>query len=340
MFLGPSVDHCALNTEDRKIYNLFSGTADVVSTMDGTSFSSKLWDGVRGACVLGKRYIVVRYNGEIRYSAVFSPFAQSSTDPDGSGIIYLPTGYGEVVGMKEYGGEAYIFCEKGIFRLTVAANASEFTLKNIPYKGGNICLRSMAISEKGIVFLASEGAYCVSGDSVKRICEYLDIGPCDVYALCATGYGNGFFMIDYTQKTEKGATSKRLVIDSDCEDAFFTDAYGALGENEYTLVTSQVHVFTKDEESIKRGQTPYFTSVPLDFGTKKSKRLKSIRLRGSGEVTVTVQCDGIARSYPLTFVDGEAQTRLIGRGKAVSLTFELNPWAVVEGVEIDYVVEG
>jgi hypothetical protein len=224
--------------------------------------------------------------------------------------------------------------------LTVAANASEFTLKNIPYKGGNICLRSMAISEKGIVFLASEGAYCVSGDSVKRICEYLDIGPCDVYALCATGYGNGFFMIDYTQKTEKGATSKRLVIDSDCEDAFFTDAYGALGENEYTLVTSQVHVFTKDEESIKRGQTPYFTSVPLDFGTKKSKRLKGIRLRGSGEVTVTVQCDGIARSYPLTFVDGEAQTRLTGRGKAVSLTFELNPWAVVEGVEIDYVEEG
>ena len=340
IFLGPSVDHCALKTEEGKIYNLFCGTGNVVSTMDGTSFSSKLLDGMRGACILGKRYIMARYNGEIRYSAVFSPFEQSSSDPDGSGIIYLPTGYGEVVGMKEYAGEAYIFCEKGIFRLTVSANASNFTLKNIPYKGGNICLRSMAVSEKGIVFLASEGAYCVNGDSVKRICEYLDIGPCNVYALCATGYGNGFFMIDYTKQTEDGGESRRLVVDTDCEDAFFTDEYGALGENEYTLVMGQVGIFTKDEEGIRRGQTPYFTSVPLDFGTSKNKRLKSIRVRGSGGVTVTVQCGGVEHSYPLTFVDGEAKTRLMGKGKAVTLTFALKPWAVVEGVEIEYTVEG
>ena len=92
LFLGPSVEHCALKAEDKKIYNLFAGTADVAMTMDGSSFSTKLWDGVRGSCILGQRYVVARYNGEIRYSAVFSPFEKNTYDPDGSGIIYLPTG--------------------------------------------------------------------------------------------------------------------------------------------------------------------------------------------------------------------------------------------------------
>ncbi len=339
IFLGPSVDYCALKTEQGAINNLFTGTADVVLTMDGSSFNSKLWSGMRGGCILGNRYVVARYNGEIRYSAVFAPFAQNTSDPDGSGKIYLPAGYGEVVGIKEYGGAAYIFCERGIFRLTVSAKASDFTLKNVPYKGGNICLRSMAVSEKGVVFLASEGAYCVNGNYVKRICRHLPIGPCDTYELCATGYGNGFFMIDYAQKTENGGVSKRIVIDADCEDGFFTDAYGALGENEYTLVVGQVSVFTKDETSIRRGKTPYYTSVSLDFGTRKNKRLKTLRLRGSGMLTVTVRCGKTERSYTLTFENGEAQARLIGKGKEVTLSFQLEPWAVVEGVEMDYSVE-
>lgn len=340
IFLGPSVDYCAFKGENGSIYNLFCGTADVVMTTDGSSFTSKLWDGMRGACILGKRYVVAKYNGEIRYSAVLEPFAQSSADPDGSGILYLPMGYGEVVGMKEYGGEGYIFCEKGIFRLSVAADASEFILKNIPYNGGKICLRAMAVSTKGVVFLASEGAYCVNGDSVKRICEHVPIGLCETDWLCVTGYGEGFLMFDYMRKTTTGASSRRLVIDSDCEDAFFTDSYGALGENEYTLVVGQVGVFTKDQVNIRRGKTPYFTSVPLDFGTKKSKRLKALRVRGSGNVKVTVQCGEGTRSYSLNLADGEAQTRLTGKGKAVTLTFELQPCAVVEGVEIDYTVEG
>ena len=338
-FLGPSLSHCALKTEDKEIHNLFAGTADVAMTKDGTSFSSRLLDGSRGACILGKRYVLVRYNGEIHYSAVFSPFAKSSSDPDGSGTIYLPTGYGDVVGMQEYGGAAYIFCEKGIFRLTVSAQASAFTLKNIPYKGGNICLRSMAIAEKGVIFLASEGAYCVNGDSVKRICEYLPIGPCDARYLCSTGYGNGFILIDYKKKVSTGTEIKRVAIDADCEDAFFADEYGALGGNEYTLVMGQVGIFSKDEEQIRRGVNPYFTSKPLDLGTKKNKCLKALRLQGFGEIIVHVRCGDRERSYPLTFVDGQAQTRLMGKGRSVTLTFELKPWASVEGVEIDFTVE-
>ena len=340
IFLGPGVDYCAFKGENGDIYNLFSGTADVIMTTDGSSFTSKLWDGMRGACVLGKRYVVVKYNGEIRYSAVLDPFAKSSSDADGSGTIYLPMGYGNVVGMKEYGGEGYIFCEKGIFRLSVAADASEFVLKNIPYKGGDICLRAMAISQKGVVFLASEGAYCVKGDLVRRICEHLPIGLCDTEELCATGYGDGFFMFDYMQKTATGTAKRRLVVDSDCEDGFFTDLYGALGENEYTLVVGQVNVFTKDQVNIRRGKLPYFTTEPLDFGTKKSKRLKTLRVRGAGNVNVIVQCDGSTHSYSLDLSGGEMQTRLMGKGKAITITFELQACAVVEGVEIGYTVEG
>ena len=339
LFLGPGVDHCVLKTESGRIYNIFVGTADIAITKDGTSFTSQLLDGLRGGCIAGKRLITARYNGEIRYSKVFEPFAASSSDPDGSGIIYMPPGYGEVVGIKEYGGEVYVFCERGIFRMAVFAKASDFTLKNIPYNGGNICLRSMVVSGKGIVFLASDGAYCVNGDSVKRICEHLPIGPCDVHQLCATGYGNGFVMIDYARKMQTGAEGKRIVIDTDCEDGFFANAYGALGGNEYTHGLSEVCIFTQDDVNVRRGQTPYFTSVPLDFGTKKNKRLKTLRLQGDGQITVTIRCGDVEQSYSLSFIDGVAQTRLTGKGKAVTLTFQLHPWAVVEDVEIDYIVE-
>lgn len=339
LFVGPSVDHLAMRMETGEIRNLFSGTADVAMTTDGTSFSNRLWDGMRGSCILKGRYILARYNGEIRYSAVFSPFEESSSDPDGSGTIYLPASYGEVVGMKEYGGEAYIFCEKGIFRLTVSAKASDFTLKNVPYKGGSICLRSMAISEKGIVFLASEGAYCVNGDFVKRICEHLPIGPCDHNQLCATAYGTGFFIIEYTQKKPAAAEKKRLVIDTDCEDAFFTDFYGTLGGNEYTLMSSLLCVFTKDETSVKRSQLPYYTSVPLDFGTRKTKRLKRLRLKGSGEVIVIMRCGAAAHSYVAIFQNGEAEIPLWNKGKTVMFTFQMKPWSYLEGMEVDYTVE-
>ena len=93
-------------------------------------------------------------------------------------------------------------------------------------------------------------------------------------------------------------------------------------------------------QSSLRGRTPYFTTKALDFGTRKHKRLKALRLQGCGEVTVTVRCGETEHSYPLTFVDGQAQTRLMGRGREFVLTFELKPWASVENMEIDFTVEG
>ena len=53
VFLGPSIDYCCLTTETGSVYNIFVGTADVVLTTDGSSFTSKLWDGMRGGCILG-----------------------------------------------------------------------------------------------------------------------------------------------------------------------------------------------------------------------------------------------------------------------------------------------
>ena len=340
VLLGNHIDHCALKAENKAIYNLFSGEKGAYYSLDGGYFYSIYEGKCLGGCICGKRYLILTGKGELLYSAALMPTSMQGENPNGGGVIYLPAGYGAPVGMKSYGDSAYIFLERGIFKLTLSATATENTLEEIPYGGGNICLRAMAVTGEGILFLAKEGLYRLRGDKVERICEYLPIGPCDTGKACRVAYCDELVVFDYYKQTGEGEEVRRLVVYADGKDGYFSEVYGSLGGNQYTYMQRNVYYFEKDCKEIQHAETPFFTSERLDFGTDKKKCLKTLTLKGKGSVTVGVRCGEMEKTYPLVFENGVAQARLQNSGKEFSFTFYLDGGCTIEGMQVEYVTGG
>ncbi len=336
--LGNGIKQSAFRGEDRSIYNLFSGDKSAVATKDGSYFSTVFSGSLLGGCVCGKRYFVLHSKGELFYSAPFVPHQKGSEDVDGEGTLYLPAGYGEVRGMAEYGGKVYIFLQRGIFKLTVSAKATDFTMEKIPYAGEEICLDSMAVMQKGVAFLALDGVYLVSERGAERLCEDLRSLPYADRERCFVGRADGMAIIEYTVKEEGEAVKKRIVVDGDGT-WYETERNGSLRGDECVVLNGDVYRYTTFGEDVQRKNEPYFTSEGLDFGTRKNKRLKTLRLRGKGTVKVQVKCGEKKRAYSLTCKGGGAQTRLLEKGEVFSFTLFPYEDAVVESMEIEYCEE-
>lgn len=340
VLVGNYVTHSALRGENKEIYNFYSGDKSTYSSSDGQVFRNVINEKVHGGCVCNKRYVVLTKKGEIRYMGVLKPYSTDSENSDGAGVIYAPAGFGAPVGIKGYGENAYVFFERGIFKLTLSATGSEHTLQRIPYLGGTICMHAQATTSDGVIFLAREGVYYLRNDRVERICEYLPIGPCVPSKISNVGYCDDTVIFSYHQ--EKGNTSevKRLVVYADGKDGYFAELNGPLGGSEYTCIQGKIYRYAKDYEGVEYKAVPFYTSEELDFGTARKKRLKYLTLKGEGSVSVVVKSGDFTRTYPLVFKDGVAKTRLFDSGKIFSLTFQLETGAVVESVEIDYLTEG
>ena len=339
VLVGANAKHCAMKTEKKIIYNFFCGSKGAFCTLDGATFKNLLNVDCLDICVCGKRCLILTKNGELFYSAALQPLNMGSADPNGMGIIYLPVEYGSPKGMKEYGGKAYIFFEKGICRLTVSAIANEHVLEKIPYNGGEICLGGQATTSDGILFLAKEGVYYLRNGGVERICEYLNIGPCKTNKNCTVGYCDDVVIFSY-YKNGTVLTPKRVAVYMDGKDGYFTDAYGALGGNAYTYIDGKVYRYEKDCEDIQRAKTCLFTTELLDFEGRGCKRLKTLSLRGVGSVTVTVKSEKKERSYSLVFKNGIAKTKLREKGDAFSFAFEVDAGSFVSSMDVEYVTEG
>lgn len=336
--LGNGVKQSAFRGEDRSIYNLFSGDSCAVATKDGAYFSTVASGNIRGSCVCGKRYFILHAKGELFYSAPFVPHLKGNEDADGEGTLYLPAGYGEVRGMAEYGGKVYIFLQRGIFKLTVSAKATDFTMEKIPYAGEKICLDSMAVTQKGVVFFALDGVYLVSERGVERLCEDLQSLPYADTERCFVGRADGMAVIEYAVKEEGEAVKKRIVIDGDGK-WYETECVGNFSGDDRIVLNGDVCRYTALGEDVQRQNEPYFTSEELDFGTRKNKRLKTLRLRGEGTIKVQVKCGEKKRMYLLTCKGRGAQTRLLEKGEVFSFTLFPCEDAVVESMEIEYCEE-
>ena len=332
--VGTNVEHSAMKSEDRIIYNFFCGDTSVYGTTNGSTMTSIVSVDNAGACVCKKRYFILTRNGELLYTSALNPYEEYSDDPDGAGAIYLPVKYGAPVGVKEFKGKVYIFFEKGICKLTVASAVAESVLEEVGYHGGTICLRAQAVTSKGILFLASEGAYYLRNDRVERVCEHLPIGPCATDSNCGVGYCDELVIFSYQKE---GGAQKRLVLYDDGKSGYFTEEYGSLSGNEYTYLNGKFYLFAKDNEEIIRKQQPSFSSKEIALESPKNKRLKRLLLKGEGSVTVGVQSGERERKYSLVFHNGVARTRLLDRGKEFILHFYLDAGSFVSGAEIEYV---
>lgn len=339
-YVGDRLRYDKLQGEDGVEYHLLTASEGVYATIDGEQLRAiSEGETVRGGCVCGGRYFYVLEKGELRYSAPLKLYMEEDDDPTGGGVIYLPVNEGRVVGLQAFDGEAYVFMEKGIYRLSVSADARGFCLRKLVYAGGTPIIGSITATGRGVLFLTADGLYMAKGDSAKRFCAHLPIGVCDSEYACKVGSCEGLAIVEYREKLGGDKFVRRVVIDAEREDGYFTEAYAPLCEGGISAMSGKIYRFAKEGEGLLRGENPRFVSERLRFGTDKKKRLKKLRLKGVGEVLARVRCDGAVRNYSAVFAGGESAIRLTEKGKDFFVELYPKEGARVDCLEIEYSVE-
>ncbi len=336
--MGGNISHVAIKCETGRIYNVFTGDEKVVMTVDGTRYSTLVNGHFCGSCACGGRYFVGTVEKKLFYSAPFRPHVLGGTSNEG-GELYLPAGYGEIMGLQEDGGFVYVFMKRGIFRVEVGADVRAFRIKQVAYNGGSICNRAMISTGKGIIFLSTSGAYLVRGESAEKIVDYLHIQPMPGDYIYMVGKFDEFVVLDYREKkSAREYQVRRVVISTDGKKGYFCDRYATLSGGEYCSYARGIYVFEQESEETKYRLFPFFQSVPVTFGTERRKALKKLRLTGQGEgATIRIVHDEGWEDYSLLFENRCAEVDLSGRGK--SFIFRIYPLvgSKIESMDVDYV---
>ncbi len=325
--LGGRVDYASVKGADKKVYHLFAGDSAAVGGT-GETLNLLTSGDLVGGCACGGRFFVGKSSATLLYSAPFAPY-NFSGDADEGGELYLPAGFGEIVALAATE-EVYIFLERGIFRLQVGAEGKDFLLEDLGYAGGRICPRSAVALGGGVFFLSREGAWRVEGKRIERVCTHLPLRP--MHNICYVGVCEDLALIDY--QDEKGY--KRVAIAADGKTGFFTERFVALGGNGFCFTANMCYRFCKDALGATYQNLPYFQSPKRHFGYPKTKQLRKLRLLGEGNVHVKIENERGEEEYTLSCVEGEAETRLFGRGREFRIRMELEEGSRVEGLEIEF----
>ncbi len=333
--IGRRVVCASFRTPAREIYNIFASETQVYAAKKGEEFV-KIYEGtLRGACIAGDRYFLALAQGKLVYSAPFEPLILDGSTEE-SGELLLPSGFGQVVALQEFGGDVYLFLERGIFRVEVSATARNFRCTSVAYKGGQICRNSAVNTGKGILFLALTGVYFFDGREVKEICSSLGVAPADPTLPCAYGRCEDLVLLEYHGGSIGWTSRMRLAVYEDGRYAYKTDVNGNLGGNELCFLSNRIRRFVKSKSGAEYHDAPYFRGKRLDFGSSKTKTLKRLRAKGRGEVVVSLRNGENEREYTLSFVDGEGSVPLLERGKDFQLSLYPTAGSEVESLSVDY----
>ncbi len=337
--VGKGAAHYAIRDENGGIYNLFLSSSGAYCTKDFNAFSLVASGTFVQGCACGGRCFMASVDGVLSYSAPFKPLEMTPSE-NGGGRLAIPAELGDIVGVKTDGGYVYILMQRGIYRLRPSADPSDFVLERVSYAGGEICPYSAVEMGTGIIFLAANGVYRLRGDRAEQICPDLHLSVDSAQEVLAVGRCEDLALVDYP-KMRRTATEpivlKRLAIRADGKGWYVSDRYGTLGGTEYTCVSSVIYRFVRDSLLSEFRYAPYFKSKLLDFGTRKLKTLRKIRLRGQGEVRLRVLCDGTEKEATLSFVGGEAEIALAERGRTFVFTLLPSADSSVEELAVEYV---
>ncbi len=329
------VTYTRVRDKDRRVYNIFTTPNEVVYCVDGSTFVRSAFGPFRGTCVCQGRLFVASSSGRLVYSEAYKPSNWSGEYDDG-GELFLPTVKGEIRALAASGGFVYVFTQKGVFRLTVAADARDMRLEEVSYAGGEVCLRSAVASGEGVLFLASDGAYFAKGLQTTRVCEYLDIRPIATEG-CRVGRCGQLVLIDYRQTASDGTgETARVAISAEGEYGFFCDADDALCGNDFTVRGRTVYRFVGGLFGGSYSRNCVFQSAPLTLGKRGRKTIYRVCAKGRGEVTLLLSNGSSSHTYPLRFEDGEAEIRLLERGEKFVFAFSPQGEGRVQSFAVAY----
>ncbi len=323
-YVGENPVYHYARSGDSNIMHFFAGSRGVYYTRNGNSFMRVANEPLCGSCLAGKRLFILLPSGTVRYTAACHPEEWSGKSQEG-GELYLSMEYGEPRGMAGFGDYAYVFMERGIYRITSKAKASEFVVEPIHYDGSRVIARSPLSMGAGVFFLTTNGLYRIQGERVEQICKNITVRPKED-CVATNGYCGDTVLMEYL---DESSTRKRLVAHTDGKGGYFVEPYGHLCGSDFYCVDGTLRRFTQDTKAGRFENHPYFQTGLENFGHDGLKQLKRLILRGKGRVIFWIAWRDMIYSYDLRFVDGVVEAKL--HEKSDLFYFRIRP---MEGSEL------
>jgi hypothetical protein len=255
-----------------------------------------------------------------------------------TGRIQLPAESGVIVDMVGAGDYVYVFCENGIFRVKVTANAYQFVIESVPYGGGNIIAgTACATSNNGeIFFVASDGVCTLNGKTVTRH------GSLNGVSVKIRGGSGRSMQVDdkYVVGVDDNyGTRSWFAVDLLTKQAYPCDvpAYttaclgGAIGVYNNQIFRLRMH----------NGGSLYKETIfqtTLNFGTDKEKVLRSLFVDGMGGCWGYVESEYGRKEFDLVAGEGVSAIRM--KGKRFTVRLQMATGCIFNGMtaEVDTLV--
>lgn len=301
-----------------------AGDTEVLVTGEATS-SKKPFNGniYGGVFKNGRLFGIDRNNAyTIRWSGAGG---LDFTDKiDGAGWLEINVDRGKILGLAVYDQNIVALCEYGLVRLSAFGMPENFKLQYIDGATGKIYKNTAAVAGGKLVFFTEHGAVTFDGSGVDN--AGIPLFSDAQNPVCAVGSGDLYFLSAYSKKLKR-----KVIFVADISNG---SAYIADAEASAMPVSDKVHCISDGGHYVlKIGGEYTFESAEFDFGTRREKYLKSIRLGTSEAVEVTVKSGGIShifggvKGYLRPYMRGRSFKIIIrGNCKITGITAEAEVW--------------
>ncbi len=214
-------------------------------------------------------------------------------DADGGGYLDLAYEGEKAVDACVWKDRAYIFFGSSAVRLSLQGSSRDFKKEEIFFGGGPIFRNSLCATEDGLYFLTPEGGFCFDGKTTKKVFDGLDFsGEDPVISVCF--YRNSVYysyrladgserIYVYHTKTGRGYFLSGVTGLCVCRDRLVGRFNGTL----YFLDGSQSLL------AVERS----FIAEDCEFGIEGEKTLRTMKIKGKGNVRVAVSSERGGHSY-------------------------------------------
>lgn len=276
-------------------------------------------------------------NDSIVYSAPFST-GDFSESIDGGGRVVLPADTGEVVDMAATSNALFVFCRRGIWKLSAAGSARDFRLEQVGFTGKNIlngsaCAVACPSGEK-VLFFDEYGPWKIDGSGVSEICRNMTYSLKKTGRVCEHAYLNG--KVVYSLRGSDNFV-RNWVLDLQTEKAypsFTAEGLSTLKGEAVGVVDGLVYAL-REEEILPTHRISELIARACDFGVLGEKTLRRLRLVGEGEFTLTISTGNKTKTFTLQTKDGEASLDVRLKGDFFRLRFVFGERAILRGLDVE-----
>ena len=274
----------------------------------------------------------------IVYSAPFST-GYILESMDGGGRVVLPSDTGEVVDITATSDTVFVFCEYGIWKLTVEGSARDFRLERVGFTGSGIvknsaCAVAFSGGEK-VFFFDEYGPWKLDRLGVVRICPNLTFSLKKTGQVCEHAYLNGKVVYNYRALDD---SVKNVVIDAETDRAYHSFTAEGLSDikgQAIGVVDGLVQVL-KTEEALPANRLSELVAPELDFNLAGVKTLRRLKIFGEGTITLSVLSGRKTKTFTLQTENGGASVDVRLKGERFRLRFVLGEHAVMRGLETEF----